>query len=37
MQFQMIYIEIKYTCCWGTLTRHSWMHYTVCWILKYGD
>jgi len=18
----------------GTLTRHSWIHYTVCWIVK---
>jgi len=18
----------------GTLTRHSWIHYTVCWIMK---
>jgi len=20
--------------CMGTLTRQSWIHYTVCWILK---
>jgi len=29
--------SFKFTCVvyyMGTLTRHSWIHYTVCWIVK---
>jgi len=32
-----IELNWNYRYCMQTLTRHSWMHYTDCWIVKYVD
>jgi len=30
--YKLLYVRPRY--CMHTLTRHSWIHYTDCWIVK---